>query len=130
MRTILCMLLAVAPAMAGQVETSPVTPADSKTESKDVQLRTFKDIVIDARHRTLLVFALPAKHRKVMAFLQRIALDVVQAPSPTAVPSLAPPKIPPKPVGPMATYKYKSEKVMTVLRDLAAEAGVNLIIRG
>ena len=137
-------LVCAHPLVAGQVETTPASshgePATGGVadalgratpwlggDAGKYQLHSARDIVIDTRRRTLMVFAVPAKHRKVVAMLQRIFADPSEHPA--TPPSLAP-KIPPKPAGPMSSYKYQGEKISTIIRDLAAEANMNLVIRG
>lgn len=135
-------LMAAAPVQAGQVDTTPSSShGDSAPGSvsdalghswlsgdpSKHQLKSSRDIVIDARRRTLMVFAIPAKHRKVVAMLQRILADPTDK---SATPASLAPKIPPKPTGPMSTYKYHGEKLSTIIRDLAAEANMNLVVRG
>ena len=134
-------LWGAAPVTAGQVDTgaghdqSPtvaealaraVTSPWLSSDGAKYQIRSTRDIVVDMRRRTLMVFALPAKHRKVVTMLQRILAEPAEKPSPVALA----PKIPVKSSGPLSTYKYQGEKLITVIRDLASEAGLNLIIRG
>lgn len=134
-------LMTAALVQAGPVETTPASshgdaaPGVSEAlshswlsgDATKTQLRSSRDIVVDSRRRTLMVFAIPAKHRKVVGMLQRILAEPTDKP-PTGA-ALAP-KIPPKPTGPMSTYKYQGEKLSTIIRDLAAEANMNLVVRG
>lgn len=135
----LVMTLAITPLSAGPVPTTPSTGHGEAAGASEAlrsnpwlngdgakyQLHSARDIVIDTRRRTLMVFAVPAKHRKVVAMLQRIFAEPTDHPAPTLAP-----KVPPKPTGPTSTYKYQGEKVSTIIRDLAAEANLNLVIRG
>lgn len=86
-------------------------------------LHATRDVVVDTHKRLLIVLATPAKHRKVVTLLQRLVADD----KPAAAPAVMPPKTQ---RGPSRSYKYQQENVMLVIRDLAEEARVNIIVRG
>jgi hypothetical protein len=109
----------MAEALGRAVTSSWLQPAAGKS-----QLRASREIVIDYRRRTLMVLAVPAKHRKVVAMLQRIFAE------PAENLKVAAPAIPGKPAGPASSYAYDNEKIANVIRDLASEAGMNLVFRG
>lgn len=110
-----------------QSAASSAPPVIASGEPRTTGLWVARDVIVDHRRRTIMVFATPSKHRRVVAALQRILADAPDKPTPAAALPSAVPKVK---KGTPTTYVFKGERVVNVIRTLAMEQKMNLLFKG